>query len=332
MKVLLVGDVHAADTPPRFCTDAYLTDVDKVLGELIPRAIEETNCDLVAFVGDLFHHKAPKRTSHELVGRLMRTFNSYYEAHNVFPVVVPGNHDIQHDRLGSLVSSPLGVLEQSDVLAYLMPGSHVQGHNPEVCGLPWTSGELDDKAMAMIDQLDGQLVVAHAPLYPPGKELRFEYWDIELFVELLPESVTHVYYGHVHDNHGIWNYTNPAGRTVVFCNHGAVSRGSISESDLTRPVGLTVWDSEVDGMNAFTFLDLTKELTPVEELFRLEDAYATKEAKEGAQSWIDAVQQIYTAANSMGELLLALRKEQGEYGPDVVARAEALVEEADQRE
>jgi DNA repair exonuclease SbcCD nuclease subunit len=330
MKVLLVGDVHAADTPPRFCTDAYLSDVDKVLGELIPRAIGQTGAELVAFVGDLFHHKAPKRTSHALVARMMRTFERYESDYGVVPDVVPGNHDIQHDRLGSLADSPLGVLEQAGVIDYLMPRPHTPTYG--MCGLPWTSSELGDKAMSMIDQLQSQLVVAHAPLYPPGKELRFEYWDIEMFVELLPEQVTHVYYGHVHDNHGIWSYTSPAGRTVVFCNHGAVSRGSISESDLTRPVGLTVWDSEVEGMSAFTFLDMTKDLTPVGELFRLEEAAEGKENTTSAQSWIDAVQQIYTAANSMGELMRALHEEQGEHGPDVVARAEELVREVDQRE
>ena len=65
---------------------------------------------------------------------------------------------------------------------------------------------------------------------------------------------------------------------------------------------------------------------------RLEEAAEGKENTTSAQSWIDAVQQIYTAANSMGELMRALHEEQGEHGPDVVARAEELVREVDQRE
>jgi DNA repair exonuclease SbcCD nuclease subunit len=321
-RYIFVGDVHAADNPPRFCTEAYLTDMWKVLDELVPKAATETDAEAVVFVGDLFHHKAPSRTSHGLVAKLMRVFTNY-----PCPVyVVPGNHDIQHDRLTSLPQSPLGVLEKAGAIQFLWPAAP---NGPEhVCGLPWTSSELDEKAMQAIDDLAAPVVVAHAPLYPPGKELRFEYWDIELFVSLLPEQVTHVYYGHVHDMHGAWSYDAPDGRRIWFANHGAVTRGSISESDLRRPLGCTLWDVE----EGFRFLDFTTELTPVEDLFRLEDAAEEKESKAGAQSWIDAVQSIHTAANSMGELLRAVRAQRGQAGEDVVRRAEELVSEVDQGE
>lgn len=323
MSYIFVGDVHAADNPPRFCTEAYIEDLWKVLDELIPRAANEVSAEAVVFVGDLFHHKAPSRTSHGLVLQLMECFKRY-----PCPVfVVPGNHDIQHDRLESLPESPLGVLERSGAIQFLWPHGNGSFYEDQVCGLPWTSSELGDEAMTTIDALTAPVVVAHAPLYPPGKELRFEYWDIEMLVEVLPPQVTHVYYGHVHDMHGTWRY-EAADREVWFCNHGAVTRGSISESDLTRPVGCTVWSAD----EGFRFLDFTTELTDIDKLFRLDEATDAAESKAGAQSWLDAVQQIHTAANSMGELLRAVRDQRGQAGEEVVRRAEELVAEVDQVE
>ena len=41
IPILFVGDQHLADKPPRYCTDAYLEDLWKVLEELIPATLEE---------------------------------------------------------------------------------------------------------------------------------------------------------------------------------------------------------------------------------------------------------------------------------------------------
>ena len=102
------------------------------------------------------------------------------------------------------------------------------------------------------------LVVAHAPLYPPGKELAYEYFPAEKWAE---EMGGHgcVFYGHIHAWHGVYQ----AGG-VTFCNNGALSRGSLHEYNLTRQVGCTLWDSET---GEFEFVPL--DAKPASEVFRL---------------------------------------------------------------
>ena len=102
------------------------------------------------------------------------------------------------------------------------------------------------------------LVVAHAPLYPPGQENPYEYFPAERWAEAMGGQ-GYVFYGHVHPWHGVYE----AGG-VTFCNHGALSRGSLHESELTRQVGCTLWDSET---GEFEFVPL--DAKPAVEVFRL---------------------------------------------------------------
>jgi hypothetical protein len=104
------------------------------------------------------------------------------------------------------------------------------------------------------------LVVAHAPLYPPGQESPYEYFPAQRWAEAMGGTGS-VFYGHIHPWHG----TYEAGG-VTFCNNGALSRGSLTESDLTRPVGCTIWDSE---SGEFEFVPL--DAKPASEVFRIQE-------------------------------------------------------------
>jgi hypothetical protein len=53
---------------------------------------------------------------------------------------------------------------------------------------------------------------------------------------------------------------------VNFCNNGALSRGSLVEFNLERPVGCTIWDDRTGG---FRFCPL--DAVPAADLFRLEE-------------------------------------------------------------
>lgn len=276
-KYLLVSDLHLADKPPASCTSSYTADLLDLLRQTVRVARITARVIAVVWAGDIFHIKAPSRTSHQLVSKVSDIIASY-----PVPVfIVPGNHDIRNDRLESLDSQPLGVLYRAGALRLEGWAGYDADHQYDLYGVPWLQGygewaareEGDpyspieaELSRALNDyravefQPRNFLVVAHAPLYPPGKELPYEYFPAEVWAREMGDS-GHVFYGHVHEPHGVYE----AGG-VTFCNNGALSRGSLHEYNLDRQVGCTIWDSDT---GEFEFVPL--DAKPASEVFRLEE-------------------------------------------------------------
>lgn len=260
MRVVLIPDTHLCSTPPSLRTDSYPDDVlDK-----LRFAVEYANsigADALVQAGDLFHLKAPTRTSHKLA---QLTIDVFSEA-DMPVLVVPGNHDMSHDRLESLPSQPLGTVCKAPGIDLLM------GPHPTlpIFGLPY----LHDWATLLplwMDQYRNwrdtnhvlhPLMVTHAPIFPPGETVIYEYIDGAEWATLMGKGDVH--YGHIHDSHGA--YSPIPG--VVLCNNGALSRGSLHESSLKRKPAITVWDSE--NLDApFTRVEVPHK--PVEAVFRMD--------------------------------------------------------------
>lgn len=276
-KILIVGDVHLSDRPPSSCTDSYLTDLFDLLGQV---AGLSRDYDAVVQAGDLFHYKIPGRTSH-------RTMQATIEwvGDCACPVyVVPGNHDMTNDRFESVMDSqPLGVVLRAG--ARLLRGWDPSGL--PLYGVPWLSTWNDrdpetggPSALALGDvaeateawrraPLDGhRLLVTHAPFYAPGFELPYEFFPTAAFAAALGRT-GQVYYGHVHEAHGIYESGG-----VTFANHGALSRGSIAEYDVKREIAVTSWDS---GTGEFTKIPLA--YRPAEEVYRMADVTEARTAQ-----------------------------------------------------
>ena len=267
MKAMIVGDVHLADKPPSIRTETYTTDIlDKV--SWISQEAYRQGCDFILQLGDMFHIKSPYRNSHALV----------IEAHEALikgglPVLlVPGNHDIQNDRLASIASQPLGALARMEGIRLVIGWDE----KFSVFGIPylqdWTT--LPERLMEYSEGLDpdsavNPLIATHAPIFPPGETPPYDYIDPTDIAELLPAGGT-VSYGHIHDPHGVYEVGG-----VTFANFGAISRGSLHAETLKRKPQVAVYD----------FLTGTYEAVPVphkpaEEVFRLElhEAEKSKEA------------------------------------------------------
>ncbi len=268
---LLTSDLHLADRAPSSCQDGYLDDLFGLLEQTV-KVAGERKVAAVVWAGDIFHVKAPSRTSHRLVQRTIRLLSSY-----PCPVyIVPGNHDITSDRLDSIhQTQPLGVLFESGAAQRLEGWAEYDGPPGwlPIYGVPWIQGygeyaEGCEAAFGVNQELLSWhmspgpvrygLVVAHAPLYPPGRESPYEYFPAEKWAEEMGGAGS-VFYGHVHPWHGVYESGG-----VTFCNHGALSRGSLHESELTRQVGCTLWDSET---GEFEFVPL--DAKPASEVFRL---------------------------------------------------------------
>jgi hypothetical protein len=141
------------------------------------------------------------------------------------------------------------------------------------------------------------LVVAHAPLYPPGQELRYEYFPAGRWAEAMGGGPGYVFYGHVHEPHGAYE----AGG-VMFCNNGALSRGSLHEHNLTRQVGCTIWDSET---GEFEFVPL--DAKPAEQVFRLAERQAEAGQRALAEEFLAGIGETSLEAVSVESVIAHIR-------------------------
>jgi len=262
MRLLIVGDVHLADRPPSMRTENYTDEVFAKLAECNALAAEH-GVDAVVQAGDLFHIKAPSRNSHRMVHRFI---TDVMEPAPVPWWVVPGNHDMTHDRLSSLPNQPLGVLfeaglnrlmgecEIGDGVVYGVPYLQEWAELPEVWGTAWREGPAG-------------LCVAHASIFPNDDRPLFEHFSADEWEEDMgvPDAFpgAHVYFGHIHDRYG--TFTSSSGKTL-FCNQGALTRGSLAEHDVKREVAVTLYDDQQD--IPFEAIPL-KSVKPASEVFRM---------------------------------------------------------------
>lgn len=321
MRYVLVNDVHLSDRAPASCTETYLDDLFDLLNQAA--AIAYAINAAIILAGDVFHHKAPTRTSHGTVMRLID-----WALQSRCPVwAVPGNHDLQHDRLASLdETQPLGVVFASGAIRQL-DGWIEDGEGDLVYGVPWqmTFDEANvSDALAPYRRHVGEtkiraehcLVVTHAPLYPPGQELKFEFFPADLWAKAMG-NVGVVHYGHVHEPHGIYEVQG-----VTFSNPGALSRGSLHEHNLTRVPSVALWDSEI---GEITHHDLAAK--PADQVFRLQEAAETKSAGINLNRFLESVQSTRLDVTSTASVMEHVRASHAE-DPALVAVVAKLLESA----
>lgn len=279
-KVLLLNDLHLRDRAPRNCTDSYLEDILEIL-HFTTKLEKALNLDAVIWAGDIFDHKLPSKTSHRLILKAIEVVKKYRRL-----LILTGNHDIVNDRLESVYEQqPLGVLLEAGA-------EELKGWAPglPILGIPWQQrwheeGILEevftdwrDAASPAVD-LDRSLVVTHASVFPPNL-----YSDI-MYEALHPADIAkamrnkgYLHYGHIHDDHGIYEVDG-----VTFSNPGAISRGSLTESNQNRAVKGMLWTPE----NGFLEIDLPHR--PSSEVFLVEQAVAAKEKKMSDERFLEEV-------------------------------------------
>lgn len=315
-KILLVGDVHLSDKPPSSCTDSYLDDLFDLLAQI---AVMSGDYAAVVQAGDLFHHKNPLRTSHRTVGRFVDWLGTvrcpFY--------VVPGNHDMSNDRFDSVFDGqPLGVVLRAG--AKLLAGWSELREIP-LYGVPWLAEwnhrdpETGEHSMAAHEAVEDALVewdvarasdyrdrpgliVTHAPFYPPGQELPYEFYPTARLAKSagagFHKGAVGVYYGHVHEAHGIYNSGG-----ATFANMGALSRGSLAEYDVKREIQVASWDSETG-----FFASVPLAYRPAEEVFRLEQAQEIKAKQVALDEFLESIGQTSIEITNVESVIENVRK------------------------
>jgi hypothetical protein len=297
---VVVNDVHLADRPPSACTETYQDDLFDLL-EAVGSAADDLDAAAVVFSGDVFHNKTPARTTHRTLIRLIELLRGW----PVPALIVPGNHDLSHDRLASLESTqPLGVVFASGAATLLNGWSALDEGliSDPVYGVPWLPHFDDGSVCDALKQwrarpdLRPGLVVAHAPLYPPGRELAYENYPASNWAEFMDGNGT-VIYGHVHEDHGLFECGG-----VRFCNPGALSRGSLHEHNLTRGIKVSVWDSQT-GRVVLMSLDAK----PASEVFALQAAAEQADSKIRLDEFLARVGQTRLSVTSIESIIEQIR-------------------------
>jgi predicted phosphodiesterase len=297
----MVNDIHLSDRPPSSCTDSYLDDLFDLLYQTSALA-GDRGADGIILAGDIFHHKTPNRTSHATV---MRLIDWARHTTNHCPVyAVLGNHDLSHDRVGSVdETQPLGVALKSGAIRLL--DGWLRDGGP-VYGVPWQM-TFDDYSVsaALSDYRDDAwtrpqnihlLVVTHAPLYPPGQELPYENYPATKWANAMANRGT-VHYGHVHSPHGVYTVDG-----VTFSNCGALSRGSLTENNLTREIQVALWDSDTGQIEHITLTH-----RPAAEVFRLPEVTAQRAARLDLSSFLDNVGETTISITSTADVIDHIR-------------------------
>lgn len=280
MKAVLCGDIHFSDHGPSTRTETYCQDILDKFSFVVNQA-NHLNVDVLILLGDIFHHKAPSKTSHSLVQRVMDLLDKA-----MMPVyIVVGNHCIQHDRLDSLPKQPLGVLLRMSNVHQL------QGYVPEfdIIGVPYCDNPDDWGQYIDLGKITPKtLVCMHASIFPESEMPPYEAISAEDLSSMLPE-VNYFSYGHIHTPPKKGPYYKAG--SAWFCNRGAISRGSLHGENLKRSIGVTLFDSEAEGC---PFTEIPVPYKPAEEVFKLEEKQMAVESKERVTEFLESVGSVET--------------------------------------
>lgn len=267
MKAIIIGDIHLTDRPPSLRKASYADEIlDKL--DFAVRAAAERKADCIVSAGDVFHIKAPSRTSH----RLVQSTHEVLTSMGIPVLIVPGNHDLQHDRLESLAGQPLGALGRMDGVEILL-GAH---ETLPIFGLPYQQDWavlpqiMEEQWVPFanrvrVTDMDWPLMVTHAPIFPDGEDPPYDYINANDWAELMTGGAC--YYGHIHDPHGAY-YPSGSAEPVIMCNNGAISRGSLHAETLKRQPKITFYDSDAPVEAMFEAIEVP--VKPVHEVFMLD--------------------------------------------------------------
>lgn len=317
-KIICVGDIHMSDRPPSSATESYGDDLVQMLLWIADYA-NKIEADAVVWAGDIFHHKQPSRTSHATVLRMIEVVQ-YYQAHGLDLRIVVGNHDISNDVLDSVrEKQPLGVLLESTGATELV-GWH---ESLPLYGVPWQQrwhheGVVDEafenwRGEMHMEGNRPRLAVTHAPIIPPSEDK--ELYET-LSVDDIAEAMDHtgfLYYGHIHEDHGIWEHGG-----VTFANVGALSRGSLTEYNVNRKIQVALWTEE-----GFTAIEVPHK--PASEVLRIEEVMEERGEKLSLDNFLKEVGSSTLDFSSTESVVEHIRK--SDVSPRIRKKAIDILEE-----
>lgn len=310
MKALIIGDQHFADRPPSSRTDSYRQDILDKAEWIIDYANDE-DVDAVLNLGDVFHVKRQDRNSHSLVRSVAEVFGR-----SKAPVIiVPGNHDMTNDDIGSIPNQPLGVLDLHPNITVLMGPSE----EFPVYSVPYVDISSPEPLEYWLDRYhsDGgsskyPMIITHQSIFPEREGPIYEYVSAENWSNSFGSRWCA--YGHIHSRMKAGAFYEIGG--TWFCNNGAISRGSLHEETVRRKPEVTLFDSSLEGN---PYVGVKVPVKPSSEVFKFEVVDMLKDRKMNVEAFLDSlgsselqyltIETIMEEAKSTGGLSAEARRE-----------------------
>lgn len=295
---LHVGDVHISDTPPGWRTDSYREDILAKLAQVAALA-EEHEVDLIMFAGDVFHRR--RGVSSDLIAAV----DDVMRAADCLKLILPGNHDLRDNLLASSVRQPIGLLAR-------MPGwALAQGPEPLVYpGLVIRPIPYRSEPMPYDYRLDEDLKTKYPDRwilnwyhYGVSRATNPHYHTLDTQSEEWDSGAHYVFSGHVHDDLGVHKARDGA----VCFNLGALSRGALTEDNLTRipRVLLTNWYHRP---KAPEFKAIELEVKPSSEVFLLSEQEQERDRSKVAEAFVEAIGETRVGVLSIPDLIDRVRQ------------------------
>lgn len=274
-RLLVVGDIHLQNpgSAPGHRTETYSDDIFKKLEETV-RIAHEQQATSVLWLGDVFDHKAPSKSSFSLVGRIQRLLESY----RLPTYVLVGNHDVSSGTLETLPKQPISMLQY-------VPNVTLVTHDEvrlddEVSLLPVPGIPLEREGDAWLESFKfnssakRKIGIVHQLIVPDIAQERAVLQDT-FFCAKKIAAVTNaqlILYGDLHKKMGMFKAGD-----VPFINLGSICRLSSSDVDHVPEVYiLTIRDDERRSVAAPERFVL-KSVRPAADVYRLEEHYEAKE-------------------------------------------------------
>lgn len=240
-----------------------------MLSEVLEIA-HEAGANAIISTGDLFHVKAPHKTSHALIQQLFGILGT-----SKIPVyVVPGNHDMSTLGINSMARQPLGVLHQGHVLKVVTSQRAVDlGERVKLVGREYNERRDVDPRWYDIgrqgDDVKHNILVAHGSIIPEREVRPYPTITPTAIFKNNPQTLDVIFSGHIHEDLGIWQ---PEFRQY-FINVGALGRTARTEANMSRTIKVILaelrgddWTfEEIPLKQARPATDIFHELAPVVE-------------------------------------------------------------------
>ena len=304
VRLLVVGDVHIADSAPGKRTATYKEDILEKLYECVELVTTE-NITHVLFLGDIFHLKYASRVSH----RLVQNIADIFAAMKVPVYVLVGNHDITDGNLNSLEKQPLGTLE------YL----------PNVTLLRWACKEIaEDIVLYPIPGVNGvtldhyqvrgnakrKIIVAHQSIVPDITKEHAVVQEVVVDAKAIAKAsdANIVLYGHQHRYDGLYGF-EIEGKRTTFSNLGAICRLTVVDEDLTKEPKVLVLEFADDENRTVAYKEIPLiRVKSVDEAYSLEDYLETKENKRDIEETIERLKQYSVSSFSVDGVITDIER------------------------
>jgi len=288
IKFLHYTDVHIRETNPPSRLGDYRQDILDKMSQIMDIAIER-KVDFTTCGGDLFDPVKAMAIKHATVVETAKI----YQKVNIPHFIVPGNHDLQGDRMESLQERPLGVLLETCILRQMTDQVFSKGNiKIQMFSNPFEEEpDLSLFTNTAQEDIDASILGIHIYSSPRGGSL---WGNTKIFSYKELSTTAHDIYllGHYHADNGAITEEFIKGKPQTFVNVGSVSRGDYGDENLKRnPKVCLVTITKGPGGVTIETEEIPLRVKSIQETFDLERKETLAKQKVDTEQFVTQLQE-----------------------------------------